>query len=418
MTLQEFIKRILKCGILICFLIFMYCGVNKAGKYVNAEKADKIAERTGVFYLGVGPNASISEFGKEIDIGKEESDPKVSIAMVGDMLMHESVLKCGKKNGIYNYDGLFEHVADHVRQTDLAIVNQETILGGTDLGLSGYPEFNSPTELGDSEIKAGFNIILHATNHVYDKGKKGILNTIHFWENQYPGIPYLGINKNREHKDNFLCCYEKNGIRIAILNYTFGTNGERVSEENSYLINYLDENRVVRDLKRAREKTDFLIVCPHWGTEYKLAPNNYQEHWTRIFLKNGVDLVLGAHPHVIQPIQWVTDGKDKKMLVYYSMGNFVNGTTRSGSDVLQRIIGGMAEVTIKRDAQGKIKITDYGVRPLICHFDEQGNYTTYFLREYTEDLLKKNEYRKRIPDLSMAKCWNYVHRVWGKIRCE
>lgn len=429
MTVKEFIKRNLQTVVLLCFLGLLCAGINLDISSELRPDPSQVADRTGVFHLGVGPNASFgalesdededeegekSAKAKADDPQKKEQSAQIHLIMVGDMLMHDAVLRSGEADGRYNYDGLFAHVADYVKQTDLAIVNQETILGGKSLGLSGYPCFNSPEELADSEIRSGFNIILHATNHAYDKGKTGIINTINYWEDNYPQIPYLGINKSQTHKDDFLCIYEKDGIRVAILNYTFGINGGSLPNSESYLVDILEEERVRADLKRAAAKVDFVVVCPHWGTEYQLTENSYQKRWTDIFLEEGVDLVLGAHPHVIQPIRWVKrDGK--KMLVYYSLGNFVNGTTRTGTDVLQRIIGGMADVTISRGEDGRVQVSDYGVRPLICHYDRKGHYTTYFLEEYTPSLLRKNGYRHQIPGLTIDSCWGYVDQVWGEL---
>ena len=164
--------------------------------------------------------------------------PTIQIVMVGDMLMHGRVMESGlKEDGTYNFDHLFVNVKDTIENADLALVNQETILGGTELGLSGYPAFNSPYELGDSLVDAGFDVILHATNHTLDKGKKGVQNCMNFWDTNYSDIAYLGINKSQEEQDTDIYIYEQEGIRIAILNYTYGTNGIPTPSDMPYIVN-------------------------------------------------------------------------------------------------------------------------------------------------------------------------------------
>ena len=177
----------------------------------------------------------------ENDSSLEEA-PSIQIIMVGDMLMHERVMESGLlEDGTYNFDHIFVNVKDTIENADLAIVNQETILGGSELGLSGYPAFNSPYELGDSLVNAGFDVILHATNHTLDKGKTGVLNCMNFWDNNYPNITYLGINKSQEEWNTNIFIYEQEGIKIAILNYTYGTNGINPPSDMPYIVNYLDE---------------------------------------------------------------------------------------------------------------------------------------------------------------------------------
>lgn len=342
-----------------------------------------------------------------------QEQPRIHLVMVGDMLMHMTVVNSGRKSdGTYNYDHLFAQVGGEIAAADVAIVNQETIFGGKELGYSGYPTFNSPCEVGDAEAKAGFDVILQGTNHALDKGSKGVLNCIDFWESNYPQISYLGINASQEQQDNDIYVYEKDGLKIAILNYTYGTNGIRTPSGMPYLVNYMDEGKVKADIARAKELADFVVVCPHWGTEYKHDTDSYQQKWTKIFLENGVGLVIGTHPHVIEPVEWVSDDKGNKMLVYYSLGNFVNGTSSSGK-VADRMVGGMADVTIGMDGTGKAAITDYDVIPLVCHIAEGTDYTVYYLSDYTQELADSNKIKKRADNFSLEYCQSLVEKVWA-----
>ena len=341
--------------------------------------------------------------------------PTIQIVMVGDMLMHGRVMESGlKEDGTYNFDHLFVNVKDTIENADLALVNQETILGGTELGLSGYPAFNSPYELGDSLVDAGFDVILHATNHTLDKGKKGVQNCMNFWDTNYSDIAYLGINKSQEEQDTDIYIYEQEGIRIAILNYTYGTNGIPTPSDMPYIVNYLNEDKIIQDLKYAEENSDFTIVCPHWGTEYVLSATDSQKKWADIFMENGADLVIGTHPHVIEPIEMLTDENDNEMLVYYSIGNFVNGTSGTGEGTTNRMVGGIADITISLDENDETYIEKYDVIPIVCHIDEKTEYTVYYLSDYTEELAKENHILSQDPSFSLEKCNKLIESVWSK----
>lgn len=355
---------------------------------------------------------------EETEISSEESPQELRIVMVGDMLMHSRVIESGlKEDGTYNFDHLFVNVQEFIQVADIAIVNQETIMGGKDIGYSGYPRFNSPYELADAEVKAGFNVILHATNHTTDKGKEAVLNCMNYWDTNYPDIAYLGINKTQEEQDNNIYVFEQNGIKVAILNYTYTLNGNRMPSDMPYLVNLMtkgvSEKRVIADIKKAEEIADFTIVCPHWGTEYKLTVSSTQEYWTEIFLENGVDLVIGTHPHVIEPIEWVTDESGNRMLVYYSLGNYVNGTSSTNGNLAQRMIGGIADVTIGRNEAGEVVILEQDVQPIVCHIDEGDSYTVYFFDDYTEELAQENRIRLQDPEFSLEACQDVIHQVWG-----
>lgn len=343
----------------------------------------------------------------------EVHQPSVQIVMVGDMLMHDRVIESGlKEDGSYNFDHFFTNVKDTISNADLAIVNQETILGGKELGLSGYPAFNSPYELGDSLVNTGFDVILHATNHTLDKGKKGVLNCMDFWDTNYPDITYLGINKSKEEQDKDIYIYEQNGIKIAILNYTYGTNGINPPSDMPYIVNYLDKEKVVQDLTYAEENADFTIVCPHWGTEYVLTSTDYQRKWANIFMENGADLVIGTHPHVIEPIEMLTDENGNEMLVYYSIGNFINGTSGTKEGTMNRMVGGIADITVSLDKSGNAYIEKYDVIPIVCHIDDKTDYTVYYLSDYTDELAKENHIISQDSAFSLDACNELVKKVW------
>lgn len=338
----------------------------------------------------------------------------VSILMVGDILLHTPVENAAlQEDGSYSFEAVFAQLVEEIRGADLAIVNQEVIIGGEELGISGYPAFNAPFAVGDALAETGFDVICHGTNHALDKGKRGLLNCIDFWRTNYPEIAVLGIHDSQESQDE-IYIYEQGDIRIAILNYTYGTNGIQLPSEMPYAVDLLDKEKVIRDIQKAEELADFTIVCPHWGTEYQLEQSAAQEQWALLFAENGVDLVLGTHPHVIQPIEWVQDAASgHRMLVYYSLGNFVNWTSGTGAGVANRMVGGMAQVTLTQGANG-IAVADYGVEPIVCHLEEGINgVAVYKLADYTKELAERNQIRLQDGTFSREYCEELCEKVWG-----
>ena len=347
--------------------------------------------------------------------------PEYKIIMVGDILLHTPVEEsCLQPDGSYDYDSLFSHTKEEIAAADLALVNQEVIIGGADLGITGYPSFNADFSLCDSLAGAGFDIICHATNHAMDKGRKGLINCAKYWRENYPQITVLGIHDTA---DTSTSCgaepviLDLPDMKIAVLNYTYGTNGIQLPDDMPYAVDLLNEEQVAADIQRAEELADFTIVCPHWGTEYRLTSDASQEKWTKIFAENGADLILGTHPHVIEPIEWVTDeAGEHEMLVYYSLGNFVNWTSGTGEGVANRMVGGMAEVTITKNDHGEVEIADYGVKPMISHVASgPEGVTTYFLEDYPEELAEENEIVSQDPEFSREYCVNLCDSIWGDL---
>ncbi|WP_022764045.1 CapA family protein [Butyrivibrio sp. XPD2006] len=346
----------------------------------------------------------------------------ISVVMVGDILLHTPVEEAAvDADGNYNFDFIFSQTKDSISDADLALVNQEVIIGGKELGISGYPAFNAPYEIGDALYGAGFDVVCHATNHALDKGKRGVVNTLKYWEDSHPEMTVVGLNGSQEQKDA-VDIVEKNGIRIAILNYTYGTNGISAPSDMPYAVDMLDESKVKRDLEYAENNADFTIVCPHWGTEYNLGIDGSQKKWTEIFRAGGADLVIGTHPHVIEPIEFIEDdipghgnnhgGGD--VLVYYSLGNFVNWTSGTGAGTTNRMVGGMAQITLVRDPSGEVVVADSGVKALVCHVTHgHEGVAVYPLADYTEELAASNAIREQDSSFTMQQCVDLCNRVWG-----
>jgi poly-gamma-glutamate capsule biosynthesis protein CapA/YwtB (metallophosphatase superfamily) len=318
----------------------------------------------------------------DIISSNEDTPNQVTLLAVGDNLIHEQVIQSGKQaDGTYKFDHLYSNLKDEISAADIAIINQETILGGDLFPYSGYPSFNSPTEIGDAIVTAGFDVVLHATNHTMDRGLKAVQHTFEFWE-QYPQITVLGINETKDASEQ-VPIVEKNGIKIAMLNYTYGLNGYSTPDDMPYLVNMLDKNKMAEDIQKAEELADFTIVFPHWGTEYKYEPSEAQKELTEFFYEQGVDLIIGTHPHVLEPVEWFETQEDHRMLVYYSLGNFMSYQKEA-----PRMLGGIANVTITKDDTGTY-ISNAEIIPTVTHFENgpaDFHYAIYELDDYTSEL--------------------------------
>lgn len=340
----------------------------------------------------------------------------VSLLAVGDDLVHGSTLNGGRQeDGTYDFNGFYAHLKGEISAADLAIINQETILGGSEFEYSGYPRFNTPDAMGDAIVAAGFDIVLHATNHTMDKGAKGVENCMNYWKTEHPEITVLGIHESADAQRE-ITVVEKNGIRIAMLNYTYSLNGIDLPAGKRYLVTLLAKSNsefIRTQIRQAKELSDFVIVFPHWGTEYKYEPDSSQTYWTKLFAEEGVDLVIGAHPHVLEPVEWVERPDGEQMLVFYSLGNFISGQIEA-----PRILGGIAEVVLTEDENGKIRITDCAVIPTLTHYSvkvNDGTYTVYRLSDYTEELAALHGIHRRAEEsvFTLEDTWELARTILG-----
>ena len=345
-----------------------------------------------------------------------EPEPiRVDIVMVGDILLHDRVNESGlMADGTYNYDHMFAQVKEEISAADIAIVNQEVILGGRDIGLSGYPSFNGAFEVGDSLVEAGFDVVLHATNHALDKRKKGLLSCLSYWDEKHPQIGVLGIHDTAEDAEE-IYVKEIDGIKIAILNYTYGTNGIAMPQDMPFAVDMWNEKDIKADVEKAKQISDFVVVCPHWGTEYVFKETKDQQKKAQFLADLGVDLVIGTHPHVVEPVKWLKGVNGNNTLVYYSIGNFINATSGDHEGAAARMLGAMAEITLTTDGED-VWIEKYGVEPLITHLVAgSGKITTYKFSDYTSELEALNEMELQDDTFSIEYCENICKDVFGDL---
>lgn len=266
----------------------------------------------------------------------ENYETSATFIAVGDALIHSAIYYDALSNGVYDFNYIFTEVKPIIEKYDLKYYNQETILGGTSLGLSSYPLFNSPQEVGDAFMNMGFNLVSLATNHTLDYGERGMLSSLEYWGKQ-EGVIAAGSYESEESRTTPRIM-EVKGITYTLLSYSTLTNGLRIPYGKEYLFNLYDEEKVKEDIERVRDKVDVVMVAMHWGAEYTHTPVQEERQIANYLASLGVDIVIGTHPHVIQPIDFIDD-----TMVIYSLGNFV-----SGQIGIERLVGLMASVTIQK----------------------------------------------------------------------
>ncbi len=362
------------CGDSVAVNLDYFLSGEETGRAIERSETVEIVETSETVETYELPE-STEEESAPVETEPDEKEYDIQLMMVGDNLMHMGIVRTGlQKDGSYNYDFLFDGIRDFLEEAEIRMINQETVFGGNALGFSGYPEFNSPTQVGDAIAGAGFNVVLHASNHAADQGAEGLLHCVDFWK-QYPEVAVAGIHPKDESPLQIVTVGE---VDLAILNYTYSANHAVLSEDVEghldMLCNYDDETGaidltqlhpdVLTDIAEAEEMADVVIVCPHWGNEYTTKPSVYQKKFAMEMTHAGADIIIGTHPHVVQPMEWIEAENGNRALCYYSLGNYVS-TQKNPICMLEA----MAWVNI-HVAEDEITVSEEntGVIPMICHY--------------------------------------------------
>ena len=355
-------------------IILLLCALSAIGGFYIQRKKNFVNEYVKVVYKTVNT----------------EVINKASMVMVGDALIHMPINYARKTSSGYDFKGIFKYIKPIVQEYDLAYYNQETILGGTSLGLSGYPQFNSPQQVGDAFRDAGFNLVSLATNHSMDNyyrtGGKTIKNSTEYWKKYKDTVIAAGSYNSKEDRDEVIV-KEVNGIKYGFLSYTEQTNGISVPSGKSYLVNVYSKDRVKKDIEKYRDKVDAIIVAMHWGEEYTHYPNSGQKEKAKYLASLGVNIIVGCHPHVIQPMTYIGN-----TLVVYSLGNFV-----SNQDTVAKLTGLMASANIvKRTYHGKTTITIEDATAEFIYTRKSEKYVVYPYSKLNNNILSsyKTYYNK------------------------
>ncbi len=320
-----------------------------------------------------------------------------SVIAVGDNLYHSKLYESGEyDSGVWNYDHIYTHVLDQIQAADVAMIDQETVFAPSHDAVSSYPSFATPQEVGDAIIKAGFNVVESATNHADDYGYDYLKSTLDFWSTNYPDIPVLGIHATQEDADT-VKTKEVNGIKIAFLDYTYGTNNSGLGDGYDYMLDIFDKDKITSMIQKAKQVSDCIIFVAHWGTEDETMPNEFEKQWAAFLMQQGVDVIIGGHPHVLQPYGQLSDDQGHSTTVFYSLGNFV-----STQQELPELLEGMASFTIQKstlNGKSTIQILSPEVKPMVMHYNhDSGEYGPYMLDDYTEELAASHSVRNLIGD--------------------
>lgn len=310
----------------------------------------------------------------------KEPEPVVhtaSLAVVGDMMVHSYQYEesFDSKTGTYEFDHNFAAVKKYLQKADYCVGNLETVLGGEGIGISDYPNFNTPDSFAEAAKRGGIDFVTTANNHCADRGTAALLRTLDVLDKI--GIDHTGTFRSQEDRDNIFI-KDINGIKFAFLSYTFGTNG--MPYDNSYNVNILDDELVQSDIKRAKEKNpDFIVVMPHMGIEYQTQPDDEQKRVADMMFKAGADIILASHPHVLEPMEVrdITDenGNTRKGFIIYSLGNFISSQTtppRNASIILN--------IDTKKVGDKKAEITKISFIPIWTQFRNGKNENDFVVR--------------------------------------
>jgi len=320
-------KRRLKKGIrqflgllVIGFLVF---GIYKSYSYFTTDKT---------------PTDKTTENPQKDTKPKQDEIYKLKFLATGDGLIHSVIFRYYKTDNGYDFTDAIKDVADITKNYDIVYYNQETPVGDSSIEYSGYPLFYTPSSYVDAMINIGFNTISLASNHSLDKGEKGILNSLNYFKTT--DTLYNGMSKSNEERNNYII-KEKNNITYTMLSYTTLTNGLSTPSGKSYLLNTYSKEKVKQDIEAVRDKVDVLMVAMHWGVEYQNKPNAEQIEIAEYLSSLGVDIIIGNHPHILQPVAKIND-----TICFYSLGNFISNQYQT--DDYNKLVGFLATLDITK----------------------------------------------------------------------
>ncbi|MFC4388142.1 CapA family protein [Gracilibacillus marinus] len=363
-------KRI---GLLLLFLIVL-AGCQSYEKQTETTTAITLKQTEGNFVESIKPDIK-----------------EITIAAIGDILIHDRVYNTAVEGEGYNFLPMLTEVDDYLKTPTITMANQETIIGGKDIGLSSYPSFNSPEELADNFQEVGVDIVTMANNHTLDRGEIAIQNAIAHYEKI--DMPYTGSYKSPADREKVRVIETAEGIKVGFLSYTYGTNGIPVPSGKDYLVNLIDKEQIEEDVKVARESADVIILSYHFGNEYERLPNDNQQELAQFASDLGVEVVIGHHPHVVQPVEWLEGKNGQKTLVAYSLGNFL-----SGQEQLYQRIGGMLQFQVSKISYSDdtiIEVSNPSFLPTFVQYDvikgKMANFQVLPFHQVTEEQLDNHQ---------------------------
>ena len=357
-------KMLIVLIILVLAILAVATGITSAVKFVSKKNKEKV---------------------------QEEEKPKdiiINLVATGDVMCHTTNFNAAYNNETKEYDftSVFANISKYITKADIAIGNLETTFAGKDRGYTGYPTFNSPSALGVALKNIGIDVLSTANNHSLDKGYTGIVSTLDKLDEI--GIDHMGTARSEEEQNKVLV-KDVNGIKIAFLSYTYGTNGIPVPAGKEYSVNLIDKDLILKQINLAKEQNvDIICASMHWGDEYKQKQNKKQEELADYLFQNGVDIIIGNHAHVVEPMEKrkiaLEDGTEKEVFVVYALGNFISGQTieHTKSTVI-------LDMNIRKNGEnGKITIDSINYIPVYCYDESKKNSNRYELLDIREEIAK------------------------------
>lgn len=354
------ISIILKVLIIILLIVFIFSSIKMKKLSFKNNNVNISSENSSPIQNQVENNSSSD------NTVEKQKDVTINMALTGDIMCHNTIFNdaFNSSTGSYDFSYIFEDIKYYIQTADIAVGNLETTFAGSNRKYSGYPTFNTPEQLAYNLKKVGFDVVSTANNHCYDSGYSGIESTINYLDDA--DIAHTGTFKSAEDQNTILIKNVK-GIKIAFLSFTYGTNGIPVPADKTYSVNLIDNKLITNQLALAKEQNpDLICVSMHWGVEYNTSPNSEQTSLANFLFENGADIIIGNHPHVIEPMEkrevTLSDGTTKECFVVYSLGNFLadqNKTNTRNSAILN--------LNITKSANGKININSATYTPIYTY---------------------------------------------------
>ncbi|MBO9129769.1 CapA family protein [Bacillus sp. 165] len=332
----------------------------------------------------------------------------VHLAAAGDVLIHDRIYNDARVDtNQFNFSPMFAKVRSYIEKTDLALVNQESVIGGVEIGLSSYPAFNSPFDIAQALKNIGFDVVTLANNHALDRGEAALQNALSYWNEL--GMAHTGAFASKKDR-NTICLVKKNDITFSILSYTYGTNGIPIPKGKDYLVNLIEKTKIKQDIQKAKQLCDVVIVAMHFGNEYETMPNEQQTKLSQFLADQGADIVIGHHPHVLQPPAFLTGKNGNQTFVMYSLGNFFAGQRKE-----ETWIGGITAIKVKKITTGNItsiKLEEPSFLPTFTYSNNDQNFMVLPLHTVTKEQYANidtkykqtiTHMKRFIPDLKIIK---------------
>jgi poly-gamma-glutamate synthesis protein (capsule biosynthesis protein) len=337
----------------------------------------------------------------------------ITIIAAGDNLVHDIIYNAARVRGAaeesFNFTPNYEHIKPIIEKADIAFVNQETVLGGKNFSNSGYPVFNTPQDVGLALINTGFDVVNHASNHTMDRGEGAVFGTMDFWD-AHKEVELLGIFRSEEQRKTEKHIIEKNGIKVGFLSYTYGLNGFVLPRDKPWLVGMIDKDVMQKEIAELRPLCDLLVVSMHWGNEFQHTISDSQKDLAQFMAERRVDVIIGHHPHVTEPVEVFPRPDGGRLICYYSLGDMLSHTQSDWTN--DTITGALAYIRVKKTQRGTettCAVEIAGVIPTVCHYGkERGSpFIVYPLWDYTNEQAAVHYKNKMTLD--------YLKDVAGKI---